>query len=464
MSFTVETLGNAIVQLCEDGRPILTTDPWFEGTAYFGSWALERPLTPEQRKRAHESAFLWISHGHPDHLHHESLANLPRGKTILLPDHYHPEICDTLAADGFDVRVMAYKKWMKLTDKVEVMCLDNWNQDAALVIRAGDALLINLNDSPLFGEGSFLRGLVRRHPNKKTYLFALCAIDADMINFVNAKDERVNGDPEERKPGAVWTVARMAEYLGVSTYCISSSQHQYVRADSVWANLYRLSWDDVAKHWSRPSIKLVQPYVTIDLATGQMTPTPAPPRAQDDAAISPGDDWSELLSEDEWQTVERFFRRFETVRDKIDFVAVTVGGETRDFALNERARGKPRGQLRGFRFSVPKRSLMECVAYGYFDDLLIGNFMKTELINTSLYPNFSPLVAKLGGNAKVFTAADYRRFWWRYFKRSPIVMTRYFLSQGFDDQLVPAARAAADRLGVKPPLKRIYRRLLGDPI
>ena len=463
MSFTVETFGNAIVQLCENGEPILTTDPWLTGTAYFGSWALERPLTPTQMQRAKDSAFLWISHGHPDHLHAESLATLPRGKTILLPDHYHPEIRDTLIGDGFDVRVLPYKKWVKLNDHVEVLCLDNWNQDAVLVIRAGDALLINLNDSPLFGEGAFLRSLVRRHPNKKTYLFALCAVDADMINFVNANDQRVNGDPDERKPGAVWTVARIADYLGVSTYCMSSSQHKYVRRDSIWANPYRLGWEDVSSHWSRPNIRVAEPYVSIDLTSGAITPAPAPKTAEPDA-IAEGDDWNEKLTGDEWSAVEAFFRRFETIRDKIDFIAVTVGGEMREFALNERGRTGPRAARRGFRFSAPRRSLVDCVTYGYFDDLLIGNFMKTELINTSLYPNFSPLVAKLGGNAKVFTSADYRRFWRRYFRRSPIVLSRYFLAQLSGDHLVPKARTLADRLGVKPPLKRIYRRLLGDPI
>lgn len=463
MSFTVETFGNAIVQLCENGKPILTTDPWLIGTAYFGSWALERPLTPLQMQRAKDSAFIWISHGHPDHLHAESLATLPRGKTILLPDHYHPEIRDSLQNDGFDVRVLPYKKWVKLTDTVEVLCLENWNQDAVLVVRAGDSLLINLNDSPLFGEGAFLRNLVRRHPNKKTYLFALCAVDADMINFVNANDQRVITDPEERKPGAVWTVARMADYLGVSTYCMSSSQHKYVRADSIWANPFRLAWEDVAKHWSRPNLPLVEPYVSIDLASGVITRAPA---LKETAAetIDPGDDWNERLTGEEWQAVEAFFRRFETIRDKIDFVSVTVGGETRRFGLNARADTKPAEQLRGFRFSAPRKSLVECVTYGYFDDLLIGNFMKTELVNTSLYPNFSPLVAKLGGNAKVYTSADYRKFWWHYFKRSPMVLTRYFLSQLSGDQIMPMARVAADRLGVKPPLKRIYRRLLGDPI
>ena len=44
-------------------------------------------------------------------------------------------------------------------------------------------------------------------------------------------------------------------------------------------------------------------------------------------------------------------------------------------------------------------SLMQTIRYGYFDDLLIGNFMKTELINFQLYPQFSPCIAKYGGNA-----------------------------------------------------------------
>ena len=42
---------------------------------------------------------------------------------------------------------------------------------------------------------------------------------------------------------------------------------------------------------------------------------------------------------------------------------------------------------------------MQAVKFQVFDDLLIGNFMKTTLINCkSLYPNFSPYVAKYGDN------------------------------------------------------------------
>src|SRR4030095_2617608 len=138
-----------------------------------------------------QSAFLFISHGHPDHLHLDSLKLLPRGMKTLIPDHYQPEIRHFLASEGFDVTVLRYREWCPLTDGVEVLCIDNWNQDGILVIRAGDALLINLNDSPLFGEGAFLRRLVKRHGRRNTYLFSLCAIDADMLNIVDAYDERV---------------------------------------------------------------------------------------------------------------------------------------------------------------------------------------------------------------------------------------------------------------------------------
>jgi hypothetical protein len=37
MDLGFETVGNATL-ICHDKRPILVTDPWVVGTAYFGSW------------------------------------------------------------------------------------------------------------------------------------------------------------------------------------------------------------------------------------------------------------------------------------------------------------------------------------------------------------------------------------------------------------------------------------------
>lgn len=120
ISNAFETLSNASVLVRENGQPVLATDPWLFGTCYFGSWALDHPLSDQQLASMRQAEYYWISHGHPDHLHHEFLATLPRGKKILLPDHYSPEIADSLRADGFNVTVLQYRRWFPLTSTVRV--------------------------------------------------------------------------------------------------------------------------------------------------------------------------------------------------------------------------------------------------------------------------------------------------------------------------------------------------------
>ncbi len=461
MEIRLETFGNAILQFSQDGRPVLATDPWLAGTCYFGSWGLERPPTEEQIRRVQASPFVWISHGHPDHLHPASLELLSKERTrILLPDHYHDEIRAGLAARGFSVTVLPFKRWVPLTGGIRVLSLGNENQDGILVVQAGSALVIDLNDSPLCGEGGFLRRLVARHPNDRTYLAALCSVDADMFNFVDEHGRSLAGDPEARKPGAVWNVARTAARLGVRNFCCSSSQHVYVRRDSVWANPYRITAADMRRHWNRPEVRLIDPYVTIDLERGDVRPAGGS-TVYRGWASSTADDWTSRLNEEEWSRVGRFARSFETIRRRIDFLAFTVGGETRRFDLDP---ARPGGE-RGIEFQVPRAPLLETVEYGYFDDLLIGNFMRTRLIGVRLYPDFSYQVGKLGGNAKVFTAAGRRRFRWAYLRKSPRAFLTARCENALRFRIQPWAREAAARIGVKPLAKVLYRRYLrGEPV
>jgi hypothetical protein len=449
----------------EDGQPILATDPWLAGTCYFGSWALDQPLSSSQLTTMRQAEYYWISHGHPDHLHHDSLATLPRGKKILLPDHYNSEIADGLRSDGFDVTILQYRRWFPLSPGVRVMCIDNMNQDGILLIEAGDSLLLNLNDSPLCGETAFLRRIVRQHKRERTYLLALCAVDADMLNFVDEDGKSLAGAPNERKRGMIWRTARIAETLGVGTFCMSSSQHVYVRSDSIWANPYRITFADIQAHWHRSNIRVLEPFVTVDLDTGGITRN-HPAQTSDASQITKltaDDDWSETLSAAEWQKVETFMRKFELVRRHVDFVTFTVGGESRQLDLNPPNR-RSADKRRGIEFIVPRRSLMETVTWGYFDDLLIGNFMKTRLINTRLYPRFSPLVAKIGGNAKVFTRREYYRFLTRYMRRNPFGTASTLLTIEVDQVFLPWLRRTAETLGIKRPFKLFYRKMLGDPV
>jgi hypothetical protein len=463
MSARFETLGNASVILFDDAKPLLATDPWLTGTCYFGSWALDHPLSQQQIRNFIQAEWIWISHGHPDHLHDASLSMLPPGKKILLPDHYGNEIAANLRERGFAVTILPYRTWYPLTHSVRVMCIDNINQDAVLLIEADGSLIIDLNDSPLCGELHFLRRLVRRYPREKTWLLALCSVDADMFNFVDETGQSLAAPPEERKPGAVWTVARTAAQLGVGNFCCSSSQHIYVRADSVWANPHRIGWADMRRYWSRPEVNLVEPFVTVDLSNGQYVRN-HPAQVSDVSQITAGtgdDNWDACLTATEWDRVAAFVQKFRLVRRHIDFVEFQVGRETRRVAINHRRHAT---NARGVVFHVPRQSLMATVEYGYLDDLLIGNFMKVRLVNCKLYPRFTPLVAKIGGNAKVYTSVQYYRFLWRYFRRNPVAMISWRLQTEWEQIVLPWFRTLAERLGVKRPLKYLYRLWLGDPV
>lgn len=465
MRLGFETIGNATLVFYENGHAVLATDPWLVGTCYFGSWALDRPLSERELNAVGAADYIWISHGHPDHLHPQSLALLPRGKKILLPDHYNSEICESLKGSGFDVTVLQYRRWYRLSPCLRCLCLDNENQDAILIVEAGDGLIVNLNDSPLCGEEQFIRNLVRRYDRGKTYLARLCAIDADMLNFVDAHGRRIVEPPEQRKPGMVWATARLAERLGVGNYVCSSSQHLYVRPDSLWANPYRILWQDIQRHWSRPQIRIIEPFVIVNLDSGAYE-RKHPTQESDESQIADNtgdDDYSERLSAAEWSRVVAFFRRFELLRPHFDYLEFVVGGERHRLWLDERGR-KPRlRRLRGIAFHVPRASLMATVECGYFDDLLIGNFMQTELHNAKLYPHFTPVVAKLGGNAKVFTRAELRAFKRRYFRRNPVGYVRWHLAQRAE-QWLDVARLMADYFGIKRPLRRLYRKILADPV
>lgn len=47
MELGFETIGNATL-ICHDRRPVLVTDPWIKGSAYFGSWGLSHQIPDEQ--------------------------------------------------------------------------------------------------------------------------------------------------------------------------------------------------------------------------------------------------------------------------------------------------------------------------------------------------------------------------------------------------------------------------------
>ena len=90
MDLGFETIGNATL-IVHDRQPVLVSDPWIKGPAYFGSWTLSHEIPDQQAQAVASAPYVWLSHGHPDHLSFESLEQM-RDKTLLLPDHFGARI------------------------------------------------------------------------------------------------------------------------------------------------------------------------------------------------------------------------------------------------------------------------------------------------------------------------------------------------------------------------------------
>ena len=96
------------------------------------------------------------------------------------------------------------------------------------------------------------------------------------------------------------------------------------------------------------------------------------------------------------------------MKDKIGSIIFNVGNK--DFAINLSERKEI------IRFSAPKNSLVTAIKNEIFDDMLIGNFMRTQLINIkSLYPDFIPYVAKYADNGMAKNKIELNKYF-KYYK------------------------------------------------
>ncbi|MFL5250840.1 MAG: MBL fold metallo-hydrolase, partial [Myxococcales bacterium] len=363
-----ETVGNATIIL-HDGAPLLASDPWITGPAYFGSWGLAHEVPPEQFESVKRCKYIWVSHGHPDHLSGDSMALL-KDKIILVPDHRGKRIYEDLRAQGFNVQIAPDYQWIELSPRVRVLSIADYNQDGVLICDVNGRLVLNLNDASDRGWGGFVRKLARKY--SRVFILSLCGFgDADMMNFWG-EDGRMLPLPEKTPLGR--TLCQRAEIWGANAAIPFSAMHRFQRTDSAWANRVSATMQDYRDGFDTSVCDLLPAYVRYDCVNDDVTPLN--PKATSLPLRDPkefGDDWSERLDRDEKLKLRKYFLSFEAIRRNIDFLRFVVGGEE---TLIELRRANFR---RGLTFEVPRGSLMKAVDWEIFDDLLIGNFMKVTL-------------------------------------------------------------------------------------
>jgi hypothetical protein len=436
-----ETVGNATL-IAHDEKPILATDPWIQGSAYFGSWGVSHEIPEEQLRAIRACPFVWISHGHPDHLSGDSM-QLLRDKQVLLPDHVGQRVFRDLTEQGFQVRVLEDRKWVELSPRVRVLSIADYNQDGILLVDVNGRLVVNLNDASDHGWGGFVRRVVARYP--RSFLLSLTGFgDADMFNL-RGEDGDLLPMPPRTPLGQ--TLSSRAKFWGASAAIPFSAMHRYQRVDSAWASQQSATLADYAVGFDGKAAELLPAFLRYDCLTDQVTPLN--PRRIREPPRDPkefGDDWSETLDRAEEAKLRDYFLSIEHLRQTMAFIRFRVGG--REALIELRTRGFDKGLT----FEVPRGSLLTTLQYEIFDDLLIGNFMKVTLHGEwgpgRLYPDFSPYVAKYADNGRAKTLEQLRAYHRAYYERDRLGYLRHKFDSGF---LLPvqakASRFLRSRLG-----------------
>lgn len=152
---TITLVNHACVML-ETSHAIVLSDPWMEGTAFHDGWALLDPSTSNEtlihqlRSRA-KPVVIWYSHEHSDHF---SISFLRALKQAALPSVrivYQRTLDGRIAAfmrsQGWDLIVADPGKPINLAAGLSITVapfLDSG--DSYALLRAGDYLVLNIND------------------------------------------------------------------------------------------------------------------------------------------------------------------------------------------------------------------------------------------------------------------------------------------------------------------------------
>jgi L-ascorbate metabolism protein UlaG (beta-lactamase superfamily) len=410
----IQTVGNATIIAYDKNKPIIATDPWLnEDEAYFGSWSLNYDIPDDLIQNIFDSEYIWFSHGHPDHLNPHSIKKLSN-KKILLADHVGKRIFTWLKNNGYDVTILKDRSWVKLSDNISVMSIADYNQDAILLLNVNGRLFLNCNDAVIRNCRNFIKKISKEF--EKVFLLSLSGYgDADMINIYKENGDRVLPAAALKNPVGA-NISEKAKILGANHVIPFSSFHKYTREDSIWAQKYTTPIDAYSKNFDHKNLKYVKPFVFVDCIEDNFIYHSL--NENKIKIYKPeefGDNWSDELSIKDLDLIKKYFFKLELLKDRIGFLCFKAGGKENYFYLNKNIK-------KGITFEVPRASLIKAIKYEIFDDLLIGNFMKTTFhgkgINSLYDVEFNPIVPKYADNGRVFSKNEYKKYMSEYRLRS----------------------------------------------
>lgn len=260
--YTLKTLGHATLMVKESGVPLVVTDPWLIGSAYWRSWWLEKYPTAEEIEDVRNSENVYVTHSHPDHFHYPSIRHLGK-REILHPRFPRYLVPDFLEENGFPSRILEPWQWNPLGQNARMMSIPVPIDDSVFVVDTPNSLIINFNDSnPRPG---FLRLIAQRVVTEKKAVIVLKSYSPASLATSMYREGKVS--PMKNKEDYAVTARTIAETVGATHFVPFASQVFFNRNDSIWANDEKVVFEDLQRFWGDSSVKLCPPFIEMDLET-----------------------------------------------------------------------------------------------------------------------------------------------------------------------------------------------------
>ena len=396
----VQTIGNATL-IAYDKYPVISTDPWMGGDhyAYYGSWRLPYDIPENIKENIFKSEYIWFSHGHPDHINHDSL-NFFKNNKILISNHFGSRIYNDFKLENLKVQILEDRKWINLSKNISVMSIISNIQDSILLIRVDNDVFINLNDAGPYSS-KFIKKTVSKFRRK--FLLSIATFEADMLNFFDENNNFIKPAISEKFSAGKY-LSILANIFGAKYIIPFSSIHEYQREDSIWANDYIYPLEKYSKDIDKKHI-FIKPFSYInckrddDFTSLNINKKKLEVKAPEIF----GDNWKDELSVSDKNVIKDYFDKFLSFRNKLGFLSFKVGGKEFNLKFDGPSN-------KGISFELPRNSLLTSCKHRVFDDLLIANFMKTKLYNlSSLYDpgaNFTHEICKFGDGGMVYSKEE----------------------------------------------------------
>jgi hypothetical protein len=379
------TLGHASLVVYRDReRPLLLTDPWIVGSVYWRSWWLQHYPSADDIEWLKQTAHVYVTHEHPDHFHMPSIRRLGIGPAYLFPDLAECSVARYLGEHGYRAATAPPLHWLPLGEGVAMLSIPLWNDDSLLLVDTPTALILNFNDAkPLPPVLRAIRHLAQRIGKPQVLLCSYSP--ASVVNsFIDD-----NGIVALRSPRHyVEYICRLCDRLAVDHYLPFASQAVFCRADSVWANDYRTTYDDLCRYWNARA-QLLPPYTTLDLGDFSYTAVPIDGYHPIDRAVlarriseRAGDEEAAEITATETARLEqklntwRWLLRLVLPRGfSFRFGEYCLFYDPRRGRLRENT-GAAQGD---FAIEVPKATIKEALANNHLTDLGITMFVRIRL-------------------------------------------------------------------------------------